>query len=101
MNNTIRHDRDGGFTVMNRNQVLKEIDEQTIEELSCKYKMSISTFWMRLKEFQEEVQQQEEWAVIRVHPKWINGISHLLESKGIPHEIPGDFELIEKYESKL
>jgi len=39
--------------------------------------------------------------VIRVHPKWINGISHILDSKGIPHEIPGDFELIEKYESKL
>ena len=86
---------------MNRNQVLKEIDEQTIEQLSSKYKMSISTFWMRLKEFQEEVQEQEEWAVIRVHPKWINGISHILDSKGIPHEIPGDFELIEKYESKL
>jgi len=86
---------------MNRNQVLKEIDEQTIEELSSKYKMSISTFWMRLKEFQEEVQAQEEWAVIRVHPKWINGISHLLDNKGIPHEIPGDFELIEKYESKF
>ena len=84
---------------MNRNQVLKEIDEQTIAQLSSKYKMSISTFWMRLKEFQEEVQQQEEWAVIRVHLKWINGISHLLDSKGIPHEIPGDFELIEKYES--
>jgi len=86
---------------MNRNQVLKEIDEQTIEQLSSKYKMSISTFWMRLKEFQEEVQAQEEWAVIRVHPKWINGISHILDSKGIPHEIPGDFELIEKYEGKL
>jgi len=86
---------------MNRNQVLKEIDEQTIEQLSSKYKMSISTFWMRLKEFQEEVQQQEEWAVIRVHPKWINGISHLLDTKGIPHEIPGDFELIEKYENNF
>ena len=86
---------------MNRNQVLKEIDEQTIAQLSAKYKMSISTFWMRLKEFQEEVQAQEEWAVIRVHPKWINGISHLLDNKGIPHEIPGDFELIEKYESKF
>jgi len=36
-----------------------------------------------------------------VHPKWINGISHILDSKGIPHEIPGDFELIEKYEGKL
>jgi len=89
------------ITTMNRNQVLKEINEQTIEQLSSKYKMSISTFWMRLKEFQEEVQEQEEWAVIRVHPKWINGISHLLDSKGIPHEIPGDFELIEKYDSKF
>jgi len=86
---------------MNRNQVLKEIDEQTIEQLSCKYKMSISTFWRRLKEFQEEVLEQEECAVIRVHPKWINGISHLLDSKGIPHEIPGDFELIEKYENNF
>ena len=86
---------------MNRNQVLKEIDEQTIEQLSCKYKISISTFWKRLKEFQEEVQAQEEWAIIRVHPKWINGISYILDSKGIPHEIPGDFELIEKYESKF
>jgi len=86
---------------MNRDQVLKEIDEQTIEQLSSKYKMSISTFWKRLKEFQEEVQEQEEWAVIRVHPKWINGISQLLHSKGIPHEIPGNFELIEKYESKF
>jgi len=89
------------MTVMNRNQVLKEIDEQTIEQLSCKYKMSISTFWKRLKEFQEEILEQEEWAVIRVHPKWINGISHLLDSKGIPHDIPGDFELIEKYESNF
>ena len=86
---------------MNRDQVLKEIDEQTIEQLSSKYKMSISTFWMRLKEFQDEVLEQEEWAVIRVHPKWINGISHLLDSKGIPHEIPGDFELIEKYENNF
>jgi len=86
---------------MNRNQVLKEIDEQTIAQLSSKYKISISTFWKRLKEFQEEVQAQEEWAIIRVHPKWINGISYILDSKGIPHEIPGDFELIEKYESKF
>ena len=86
---------------MNRDQVLKEIGEQTIAQLSSKYKISISTFRKRLKEFQEEVQEQEEWAVIRVHPKWINGISNLLDSKGIPHEIPGDFELIEKYESKL
>jgi len=86
---------------MNRNQVLKEIAEDNITKLSRKYKMANSTFRIRLKEFQDEVQHQEEWAVIRVHPKWINGISHLLDSKGIPHEIPGDFELIEKYESKL
>ena len=86
---------------MNRDQVLKEIDEQTIAQLSAKYKMSISAFRMRLKEFQKEVLEQEEWAVIRVHPKWINGISHILDSKGIPHEIPGDFELIEKYENNF
>ena len=86
---------------MNRNKVLKELDEQTIAQLSAKYKMSISTFRKRLKEFQKEVLEQEEWAVIRVHPKWINGISHILDSKGIPHEIPGDFELIEKYENNF
>ena len=86
---------------MNRNQVLKELDEQTIAQLSFKYKMANSTFRERLKEFQKEVLEQEDWAVIRVHPKWINGISHILDNKGIPHEIPSDFELIEKYESKL
>ena len=86
---------------MNRDQVLKEIDEQTIAQLSAKYKMANSTFRERLKEFQKEVLEQEDWAVIRVHPKWINGISHILDNKGIPHEIPSDFELIEKYESKL
>ena len=86
---------------MNRNKVLKEIDEQTIAQLSSKYKMANSTFRERLKEFQKEVLEQEEWAVIRVHPKWINGISHILDSKGIPHDIPGDFELIEKYENNF
>ena len=43
---------------MNRNQVLKEIDEQTIAQLSSKYKMSISTFRKRLKQFQKEVLEQ-------------------------------------------
>ena len=45
--------------------------------------------------------EEKDYAVIKIESKWVEGIKQLLESRRIPYEVPGDFELIEKIESKI
>lgn len=48
-------------------------------------------------DFREEVPM----AVIKVEHKWVNHVVELLERRGVKAEVPEDYELIEKFQSKI
>lgn len=74
----------------------------SFRRLGAKYDVSPHKVLKAVQELKTASEQQpEKYAVIKIPEKWITGISHLLKSRGIPHEIPEDFELTEYYESSI
>ncbi len=73
----------------------------TQKDLAIKYDVQKYKVRHIIKEIREKVSPNEDYIVIKVAPKWVKGIEHLLQKRGIPFEIPEKFELTEYVKSNL
>lgn len=75
---------------------------KTLREVAQKYDVTYNQAkYMASKFSPADFPEEIPMAVIKVEHKWVNHVVELLERRGVKVEVPDNYELIEKFESKM
>lgn len=76
--------------------------DKTLRQIALKYEVTYHQAQYMVKKFEpSDFREDIPMTVIKVEHKWVDHVVELLARRGINVEVPKDYELIEKFQSKM